>query len=326
MANEIYANARAKSLEKNLLNSERISRMLDSTNALDAIKILNEVGFGDGAQLESVVEFEKLINVENKKFRDFLCEQGALTSVADFFLLKNDYHNAEALVKMKYLKLDGEDMTVENGRLDYKDLKEKIMIDEYGDLPEPMRNALIKCDGEFASGSASGQNINAIFTKAYFEHLYKVAKTDKILKKLYEFKVDCINIGTALRARNYQVAKEWFLDDGSLTEKELKRLSEDQLESLKDAFKLTEYKDAVALAVDAKLKGIPLTEFEKFSDNIALKFLRDKGYDLSGRLPYISYCVRKVTEIFNVRVILVGLINGLDKAQIKSRIRDAYER
>lgn len=325
MANEIYANARAKAHEKYLLGKERINRMIESETPEEAIRVLFEVGFGDGLMLDSVVDFERLIEVEDQKFSAFLREHGAITIVADYFLIKNDYHNAEAYLKEKYLKNEDQTIFVEDGRIEKATLKDKIMTDDYSSLPSFMKDALVECDMQFVSGSATGQSVNAVFTKAYFKHLYSICKNDKILKKLYEYKVDCINIGTAIRARNYSLAKEWFLENGTLTEKDLNALSEDNLENLKERFRFNEYKRAVALAVDAKLKGEPLSEFEKRADNLAFDLIKKQRYATTGIMPYLYYCIRKVNEIFNVRVILVGLLNGLDKTQIKERIRDVYE-
>ncbi len=325
MSNEIYANARAKAHEKYLLGKERINRMIEAETPEEAIRILFEVGFGDGLVLDQITDFERLIDLERQKFNAFLKEHGAITSVADYFLIKNDYHNAEAFLKAKYLKNEDQTILVEDGRIEKVLLKDKIMTDDYSSLPTFMRNALVECDAQFVSGNVSGQSVNAVFTKAYYKHLYSVCKNDKTLKKLYEFKVDCINIGTALRARNYSLAKDWFIDNGTLKEKDLIALSEDQLENLKEAFRFTDYKEAVSLAVDAKLNGEPLSEFEKRADGLAFDLIKKEKYSITGKSPYLYYCIRKVNEIFNVRVILVGLINGLEKTQIKQRIRDVYE-
>ena len=45
--------------------------MIECSTADEAIKILSEVGFGDGAVIESALEFEKLIAIEQRKLLDF---------------------------------------------------------------------------------------------------------------------------------------------------------------------------------------------------------------------------------------------------------------
>lgn len=325
MGNTIYANARAVALSKNLLGRERLARLLDAPSVEDAIKILSEVNFGDGVKLESSVEFEKLVEIEEVKFFNFLKEQGLTKAVANFFLLKNDYHNAEAFIKCKHLKIEEKGMLAQSGLIDVNLLKERIFTDDYVALPESMKGALIACDEDFVSGKATGASVNAIFTKAYFSHLFTFVGRDKNLKKIYSFKVDCLNIGTALRSRKYSMAKEWFLPHGTLTEKDLKMLCEDPVENLKEAFRFTEYKQAVSLAVDAKLKGQPLSEFEKLTDEFALTHINKQRYQTTGNVLLIKYCLQRNAEISSVRQILVGLNNGLDKNVIRNKLREIYE-
>lgn len=326
MANLIYANARAKSLAKNLLGKERLFRMVEAASAEDGLKILSEVNFGEGVYLESVVDFEKLISAEQNKLFAFLREESSPREVSEFFMLKNDFHNAEVYIKAKHLKKDLEHMTLPDGMIDKAQLKEKIFSDDYRDLPEFMAKALLFCDGEFVNGRADGSVVNTALTKGYFEELYKISLSDALLQKIFVFKVDCVNIGVALRSRNYSVAKELFLPHGKLSLDELKTLCEDGLENLKERFKFTEYKQAVAIASEEKLKGQPLREFERLADGYAQTLLAKERFSTAGNIIFLDYCVSKINELNNVRIVLVGLINGLDRADIKRKLRLSDER
>ena len=326
MSNLIYANARAKALCKNLLGEDRLNRMVDAPTADDAIKILSEVNFGDGASVDSAIDFEKLIDAEQKKFFAFLKENGSPKNEAKFFLLKNDFHNAEVFIKGKHLKKDFEHMTVPDGTIAKSVLKDCIMGDEYGDLPEQMGKALLQCDADFISGKASGQSVNEIMTKAYYEELFKVCKKDKTLGKIYTFKVDCINIGIALRTRNYLLAKSAFLPHGEISEERLKDLSEENLESLTDKMKGTAYSSIINVALEQKLKGDPLSIFEKAIDQYPLELLKREKYNFEGNFQYLIYCFTRVAEMNDVRIVLVGLINGLDRLEIKRKLRINDER
>lgn len=300
--------------------------MVDAPSADEAVKILSEVNFGEGVSLDSVVDFENLISAEQKKFFAFLKEDCAPKEVARFFMLKNDFHNAETYIKAKHLKKDLEYMTVVDGLIDRATLKEKIFTDDYRDLPKPMAEALLVCDGDFVGGKANGKTVNNALTKAYFECLKEIVNKQPYLLNVYEFKVDCVNIGVALRSRNFALAKEVFVPFAKIGESELKALCEDALENLKERFRYTDYKQAVALAAHEKMKGQALTDFEKLSDEYALSVLADVRFSTQSYLPFLNYCFLKVSELENVRIILVGLINGLDKSEIKKKIRSNNER
>ena len=106
---------------------------------------------------------------------------------------------------------------------------------------------------------------------------------------------------------------------------EQSNLCEMPLENLKEQFRYSEYKLAVDLAATQKIKGQPLSDFEKLADNVALKMLKQEKYQTEGIIPLMIYVFAKLNEISNVRIVLVGLINGLEKAQIKRKLREIYE-
>ena len=236
MVNLVFVNARAKALSSSLLGKDRLNRMLECDGAEEALKILYEVNFGGGLQISSAVDFERLIDVENVALNTFLRSYGMDENIAKFFLLKNDYHNAEAFIKCKHLKLEPTDMVIENGLIDAKILKEKIYSDSYSGLSSFMAKALIKCDQDFASGKATGQTVNATLVKAYYDELFESAKKDVRLKKIFTFKVDAINIAVALRTRNFARAKDVFLPHGKIGEELLKAISDQPLESVSIKF------------------------------------------------------------------------------------------
>ena len=54
MSDSIYANARAAALTGSLLGADRLSRMADCASADEAVKILQEVNFGEGAAADRI--------------------------------------------------------------------------------------------------------------------------------------------------------------------------------------------------------------------------------------------------------------------------------
>ena len=65
MPNSIFANARAAALFVRLPGAERLNRMADCSSAEDAVKILQEAGFGEGAASSDP---ETLIAAEERSF------------------------------------------------------------------------------------------------------------------------------------------------------------------------------------------------------------------------------------------------------------------
>ncbi len=324
MANAVYSNARAKALERTLLGRERLYRMAESSSAEDALKILSEVNFGDGLSIGDVSEFETLIKVEEKNLFEFVKETCPDKNFIKFLLVKNDFHNAEALIKAKYLKISSEKMLVENGIFDKDFLKEKIMVDEYKDFPKELADALLTCDEAFVSEKATGAFIGNTIKKAYYSYLYDLSKKNKDLKVIFSFKADCINVSTALRSRDFNAVKDSFIQGGTLTLSDLRFLAEESFESIKEKFKFGKLGEYILLAAESIEKGAPLSDFEKKADSFALEYLQKYKYSSENIYPFMLFVYYKLAELQNVRIVLIGLLNGLPQTEIKGRLRVNY--
>ncbi|MBE7087005.1 MAG: hypothetical protein E7369_01745 [Clostridiales bacterium] len=319
MSNLIYANARATGYSNALLGKDRLLRIVDCQTYADSLKILSEVGFGGGVYSDAEDDFESIITAEEKTFYDFLREECVPQDVATFVMLKNDFHNAEAYVKAKHLKIDVEDMTVNFGRIEKDELKEKIFSDDYSDFPKSMANALLTCDEDFVSGRATGESVNNIFTKAYYAELTEISKSNPYLKRICSFNIDCVNISVCLRLKNYGLAKEFLIPNGSFTEDELQKFCDESIETVKENFKFSDFNDV--LSVIGGEDGNTLVDFERVTESYALRVIEPEKYSSESYYPIMNYCFNKVCELKNVRIALVGVINGNDKIQTKRKLR-----
>lgn len=323
MSNTIYANARAKALESTLLNAERLKRILECEKVEDAIKILAEINFGEGSVLVSD-DFESLIFSEQKKLNQFILNNCASSSFKNFMLLKNDFTNAEGLIKAKHLKIDSTALIGERGIFEVDKLKDIIMTDDYRKLPKNLADALLKCDEEFVSNRATGASIGAILYKALYRELYQQAKKDKNLLTIFKAQVDGINVSSALRTRSFNEAKEFFIEGGNLSLLDVKSLCEDSFDQLTAKFKFSENKDIILSAIESAEKNLPLSTCEKLMESFPVKFLSKQKYQTEGIIPFMLYCYYKVADLTNVRIILVGIKNKFPLEEIKKRLRDSY--
>lgn len=328
MANAQYSNARAKVLETTLLGDERMIRMAESKSPDDAIKILSEVNFGKGVYVENSLEYDKLITGEEKNLYTFIRETSPLKEFSDFVMFKNDYHNAEVIVKFKYLpeRINLSDALLPDGEYSAETMKEKILLDEYGSFPETLKNALKKADEEFVSCRATGRGVNELFKNALYEELYKLSRKNSDLKRIYDAKADFTNVGVALRSRDYRFACDSFLKGGTLNDAQLKALCEQPLESLVLSEPKSDANDYFALATESAVKGEALTEFEKKADEFPLSYLDSFKYSVEGIRPFMRYVYEKLNELENVRIIMSGLFNGESAEKIKKRLRNCNER
>ena len=320
MASGLYSSARAVSMEKTLLGEDRLKRMIDG-NCYDAFKILSEVGFGAGDSERS--EIDAVSVIETTRLCAFIKETAPDEKTAKFFLYPFDFKNAEALIKAKYLKTEPELFPC--GLLDVKMLKEKVFSDAYGTLPTFLGTALLATDKAFVDKTESGQYINSLFTKAIYDELFALNLGSSYLSKVLLAKADMINIGIALRTRDFDSAKSQFVHEGTVSKVELRSACEDDFDKIRERFRFSNYKDEIFAALDGIESGKGLKEFEKMSDGFAVKMMNKNKFNQEGSFPFIRYCFYKLADIANARIILVGLANGLTGDEISERIREHYE-
>ena len=320
MANAIYSNARAKYQENFLLGKERILRIVDAENFSDALKVLSEVNFGGGVYDVEEYEFEKIIDADRERYFSFIRETCPSTELKAYLLAPSDYHNAEALLKAKHLKLDQAKMTTASGLIDLNYLKEKIFSDSYKDLPVTLSSAILKAEENLVSENRSGAVVSLIFKKALYSELYSLSKKNPILSEIYSARADFVNVSIALRCGDYKKAKEQFVEGGTAEQSLLKLLSEENKDAVKEKIKNFKLKVDLSLAVNAFIEGKPFSEFERVSEGYAVGLLEKRKYEQGGIIPFIHYCFMKESEYKNVRIALSGIINGMDKADVKRRL------
>lgn len=307
-------------MEKTLLGEDRLKRMVEGT-ADDALKILSEVGFGTGDISRAGID--AVSDTETARLLAFIKETAPDDKIAKFFLYPYDFRNAEALIKEKYLKTESEPSAC--GLLDIKELREKIFTDAYLSFPKHMAAALFNADKAFVEGTPSGLYINGLFTKALYDELFALKIKDSTLKRVLCAKADLINIGIALRTRNYERAEKQFVHLGNVKERALKALCEADFDTIREQFRFTEYKDEVFAALLGIENGTGFKEFEKLSDGFAVKIIKKHRYDSQGFIPFIRYCFYKFADIANARIVLVGHSGGLSREEISDRLRERYE-
>ena len=321
MPNTIYANARASALWNGLLGKERLLRMAESDGVEEAVKILSEVNFGGEAETDSASDFEPRIRSEEEKLADFVRETSPTAALRTFLLAEYDFHNAEALLRAKFLRKDAKEMTGISGEIDRERLEDRISGEDYRGLPEKLRKALEEGERLFLSEQADGRSVGTVFRRGLYDTLREASEGDRLLAKLFSARADAANIGMALRARNVALAREMAVAGGSLREADLRYLCEESPEAIRAKYRFTAVSGLVGRALDALADGKPLTAFETESADVPVRVLEKSRYDAGGALPFVRYCFEKRAECANVRLILTGIRSGLDRADLKGRMR-----
>ena len=319
MPNSIFANARAAALSVRLPGAERLNRMADCSSAEDAVKILQEAGFGEGAASSDP---ETLIAAEERSFAAFVRDAAPDGRVARFLLARWDFANAEAVMRAKYLKRDAKTMAGTEGVYPLALLEEKIFADDYKPFSPQLAKALAEADAMFVGGTATGRRVGTLFARAQYAEEAETAQKERSLKEIAALRADAANIGIALRARNARIAAEMEVPGGTLTKRELEALAQEGADTIREIFRRSPRRELIACALEDFTAGRALLSLERAADGAALSVLKRERYSDEGMRPFLRYCFERLAEIGNVRIILSCLANGADRAVLRARMRE----
>ena len=125
----------------------------------------------------------------------------------------------------------------------------------------------------------------------------------------------------AFRCGDKELATDKYLPCGSLSAKDLDGLFEVESDKILRAFENSVYKAFVKLCLEAKEKGLPMTEAEKYADGYETEYFFKKKFDLRKNEPFLYYVYRRKTECSNVRIVFACLLAGLSEYDVKKRLR-----
>ena len=88
-------------------------------------------------------------------------------------------------------------------------------------------------------------------------------------------------------------------------------------------FGTTVFREAAVLG-GAALEGGPMTQFEKACDNAVNAFLDTARRTGFGSEVAVGYLAAEENAITTVRMVMTGLLSGIDPERLKERLRDTY--
>ncbi|NLK00723.1 MAG: V-type ATP synthase subunit C [Clostridia bacterium] len=332
-----YAVGRIRVLETRLLDEGRLDRMVESSSVDEAFKILGETEYAHMmAEVESVYDFEEILQAELERIHLLMQEINPQAHLTDLISLKYDFHNLKVLLKGKYLKETGgamDDLLLPMGTIPLEDLQALIFDEEFQEddyeLPEEVCRAVEEIAEEFEA-SGDPQLIDLSLDRTLYEMLVGRAKELKstVLEELFVREVDLTNIKTFLRVkrmgRDRRFLRRTMLPHGRLPVDLFSDLLDEPLEALAESLEKSQYADLADVLVREWQEKGNVTGFEKLADNMLIDHLRQVKYTTLGLEPLLGYLYAKETEIKNIRIILVGKVNGLPMDEIKERLRNVY--
>lgn len=326
--NAYYAAGRVAVVSTKLWTKEKFLRMAECSGIEDALRVLYENAYGGGAMLKNTNDYEQLLQRELSDSIAFFKEMTSNPKVTDCFLLPFDYLNAKILMKSKYMRI-APSGCFENATLPLDTMSENILVDNYGELPKEMQHALNEIDLRFFEQGHSPRIVDILLDKAMYRDILSRLRfvTLKSVKTYFKYEIDSANIMTLMRAKRAnltrEVYEEMIVEGASLKKEFLLTVFDKDWQEMAAEFEDENYKELVRLAADSALRGESFAECSRFINKLKRDTLIEQK-DSNTVETVICYYLSKLTEIDNIRMILIGIKNGLSKDVIKEMIKELY--
>lgn len=325
----IYASSRVRSVEKNLLTKDRVEGLIDSKSPIEGVKILYDLGYGDGSDSIRPEQFEELLSTETKKTYTFI--RGIAPDERDLyvFLYPYDYHNLKVLMKAEFLEAESEPFLIDVGTIPAAQLSTMIRDREFVALTDRMKNAILEVIDVFAR-TGDPQSIDFILDQACYQEMNQAAQVSENLyiQGYVSLLVDTINLKTFVRLR--QMGKSWdvfsqvFLPGGRIQEKLFIGGYDEPYEQFAD--KMIPYGLTKAMAEGGTMlrETGRFTALERLCDDRIMDYARSAKYISFGIEPLAAFLIAKEGEIRTVRIAMTGIMQGLSRDMMAERVRETY--
>lgn len=322
----LYLSAMLKAREANMLTRDKMERMLASGGFSEAAKLLQESGWPDMTGL-TAAGVDKALSARRAEIFAELERTIPEKEVVGVFRAKYDYHNAKAIIKGEGASVDAGHILSRSGSVDPAKLETAFQEDNYSDIPKTLGEAMAEAKNLLAR-TDNPQAADFVLDRAYFAQLLEMAGrvTSPFLKDYVRTLIDSANIRTVVRCfrmgKDPDFMRQALIDGGNIPMDFAVRgtVTADELNEL---FGSTVFREAAALG-GAALEGGAMTRFEKACDNAVNAFLDKARRTGFGSEVAVGYLAAEESAITAVRMILTGLLSGIDPERLKERLRDTY--
>lgn len=310
--------ARLRANETQLLTSDFVNKLAESTDYKDAVRILAEKGW-----MNSDDDITAAVKAQNTRLWELLNESVPDKKELDSLCTLNDYFNIKVAVKCLFTGENAESYYIQPTSLDLNKLSEAVKSHEFQALHDTMG----KCASQaydIALKTENGQNADIIIDKAALEFLSEYAKKAKnrIISEICSFTADTSNMKIALRCsatkKNTDFAEAAISVCTYLDRDRLVRYCTTSEEELYNYLLSSKYSEGAEL-----YKRSPAA-FDKWCDDKIIDIVKGAKYTAFGFGPVCAYYYAKLTEIKTVRIILTGKLSGVSNDIIKERVRALY--
>ena len=173
---------RLRVLETRLLDKAKIDRMIDSSSANEAVKVLRETEYANVmSNVKRAEDYEEMLKNELKRIYNEVYDMSPSKELVDIMSIKYDYHNVKVILKGMFLEKDFSNMLIHVGKTEADKLNGIINNNSLVDLDAIMRSGVEEVIEDFNSKKVNGIGINIKLIAYLFFFVLKNFSIKKIV-------------------------------------------------------------------------------------------------------------------------------------------------
>lgn len=318
MSNYIYAGARIKTLENNLLSEIQLERLVSSPSLTETNKALQDTF------LAPYLENNNLSDALEKNIaetRELLESISPDRDVLDILWLKYDWHNLKTIIKGK--KINWADEEILNQCFFSGEYQPEKILKLYSENKLGLINEFFKQAIKESENIDDSLQISHILNKYYFLNIEDVAQKSKndFAIDFVTLLADIYNLKTALRCLKIrpEEMKVAFVPVGNF---KLSDLEEENL--ILENFRKIGKEKIWQPALEEYKKDGSFLFLKKASEEHIMLYLKDKSFNAFSPASLFAFFSAKKNNIQIIQMVIEGKNAGLSEEEIRTSLRRLY--
>lgn len=321
----VYLSTLLKALEKNMFSKEDLTRLVAVRTNEDAVKLLNEKGWGSFDANDSAA-LEQEISHQRKALFDLIYRYVPDAGVVDLFRLKYDYHNLKALIKATAQGLDGKHLLSDAGTINPNTLVGMYNDKDFNRM-HPIMAAAVQEAADLLARTGDPQLSDLLLDSALAAQMLNLAEAtgSEFLVGYVRLWIDLGNLRVLTRAalskKGFDYLQRAIFPGGNVACAQVREITPELLRSLFGFGALT---TAAETAAEALSGGAALAALDMACDNVLIEYIRASRLIPFGEATVISHLLAFESQLVAVRTVMSGRTSGLSEERITERLRMSY--
>ena len=311
-----YALGVIRAREVKLLTEKRFEELLSTRDVGELMSALHDTDYGEFFRNIKKSEAEEALAEYKVTLYNDMGKLIGNPEIMRILRAKYDFHNVKVLLKGKILEEDFTEKCSPLGSLPVPKISEIFKEEKYRELPEYLREAAEKGIDVYYSTDHNPQRLS-FAVDAIMANTVTSYEENSFLNRYYKIWVDLTNLKIILRLlfleRYKDLVEFTILPGGSVKKEKITKSGIESPDSLEDFYRgtlyssLLEFKDSFSI-------------LEREAEKVLVSYLNSVAFESIGVEPVVAYLLLKENEIRNLRVILIGKMNGVGEDLIKERL------